>query len=145
MWKFASAHFDHLFIDPFNTTTLSEFCFWMNPASSIFHNCYLFIVWSIMCWHSSQNKLFSPSKITSFLARLMTWAVFKANLPCGLINCSHYSWPTNPTESMDPNIWQCILEPLWIIISRHTRIPCFCIARYHCNKYFSGSSPITGI
>ena len=107
------------------------------------------LLFSIFCslirWHSSQNKLFGPSKITSFLARLITWAVFKANSPCGLINCSHYSWPTNPTESMDPNIWKCILEPLWVIISRHTRIPCFCIARYHCNKFFSVSSPITGI
>ena len=90
VWKFPSAEFGYTLIGPNNTTTLQAFFFWMNPVSSIFHNWSYLIPRLFMFWHSSQKNIFSPTKLASFLFRLMTWKNLNVNYWCRFINWSHH-------------------------------------------------------
>ena len=101
----------------------------------------LFIFRSIMGWYSSQNNLCSPSKLASFLNRLMTWANLEVNFLCQIINILHHPIPTNPTERNDPYMQRSISWAFYIIMSRPTSKPYFWMTRYHCTKSFSIASP----
>ena len=145
MWNLSTAHFDHTLIETFDTTTLREFCFWMNPVSCIFHNCYFFIPRLIMCWNFSQKKLFSPPKLFSFPDRLITWDSVNVNSRCWIINWLHHPQPIYPTECKEPYMQWCISWTFNIIMSRPTGRTCFFMAWAYCTKYFSASYTSTGV